>query len=183
VAREAAEGLASGIPPGSEGLLFLPYLTGEGSPDWNPRTRGAFFGLSLNHGKGHLLRAVLEGITRSIERAVDRLRAIGAQEFTEVRVTGGLTASDTWLQIAADMLGIPVRVPMSPEGSARGAALLGLTALGRITDLEKVAQRLTFRKVVEPRPAIHARYEEQGAVFEDLLECSRRIHQPEETSQ
>jgi gluconokinase len=171
--HEYADRLASAVPPGAENLIFIPYLGGELSPDWHPHTRGSFFGLDFVHSRGHLIRAVLEGITRSVYRVSERIRSLLNGPFSEIRVTGGLTASPTWLQIAADMLGAPVLVPESAEGSARGAAMLAMIALGLRTDIRDFADLTVARKRVEPREEIHAFYEKQYQRFQELLEYAR----------
>jgi gluconokinase len=171
--HEYADRLASAVPPGAENLIFIPYLGGELSPDWHPHTRGSFVGLDLVHTRGHLVRAVLEGITRSIYRVSESIRSLLNGQFNEIRVTGGLTYSSTWLQIAADMLGSPIVVPESTEGSARGAAMLAMVALGLRSDIEEFADSIIIRKRVDPRDDIHAFYEKQYRRFQELLAYAR----------
>ncbi|MGB3906471.1 MAG: FGGY-family carbohydrate kinase, partial [Anaerolineae bacterium] len=143
------------------------------SPDWHPHTRGSFFGLDFVHSRGHLVRAVLEGITRSIYRVSESIQSFLNGQFSEIRVTGGLTTSPTWLQIAADMLGAPILVPESTEGSARGAAMLAMIALGLRSDIRDFADVIIARKRVDPRAEVHAYYEKQYQKFEELLEYAR----------
>jgi len=171
--HEYADRLASAVPPGAENLIFIPYLGGELSPDWHPHTRGSFFGLDFVHSRGHLVRAVLEGITRSIYRVSESIQSLLNGQFSEIRVTGGLTTSPTWLQIAADMLGAPILVPESAEGSARGAAMLAMIALGLRSDIRDFADVIVARKRVDPREEVHAYYEKQYQKFEELLEYAR----------
>jgi gluconokinase len=129
----AVNDLAAGVPAGAEGLIFLPYLSGEQCPIWDPETTGGLHGLTLRHTRGHVARAVLEGITASVARIVETLRErFGAIE--EIRVTGGLVGSAAWLRIAADMFGTRIQVPESPEGSALGAAVMAWVALGMAPD-------------------------------------------------
>jgi gluconokinase len=171
--HEYADRLASAVPPGAENLIFIPYLGGELSPDWHPHTRGSFFGLDFVHSRGHLVRAVLEGITRSIYRVSESIQSLLNGPFSEIRVTGGLTTSPTWLQIAADMLGAPILVPESAEGSARGAAMLAMIALGLRPDIRDFADLTVARKRVDPREEVHAYYEKQYQRFQELLEYAR----------
>jgi gluconokinase len=171
--HEYADRLASAVPPGAENLIFIPYLGGELSPDWHPHTRGGFVGLDFVHTRGHLVRAVLEGITRSIYRVSESIRSLLNGQFNEIRVTGGLTSSSTWLQIAADMLGSPILVPESSEGSARGAAMLAMIALGVRSDIEDFSDLMVSRKRVDPREEIHAFYEKQYRKFQELLAYAR----------
>jgi gluconokinase len=145
----ALNDLASEVPPGSEGLIFLPYLSGEQCPVWDPETTGGFFGLTLRHGRGHLTRAVYEGIALSLARVAEAL-ADAVEPIQEVRVTGGLLSSSTWLQIAADMWGTRILVPESPEGSALGAAVLAWVALAQASDLGIARKLVSSARVVEP---------------------------------
>jgi gluconokinase len=171
--REQAESLASAVPPGAEDLIFIPYLGGEQCPTWYPHTRGGFFGLDFRHQRGHLTRAVLEGITRSIFRIAESIQSLLKLHFSEIRVTGGLTASPLWLQVAADMFGSPITVPESVEGSARGAAMLASIALGLRSDIEEFADPAAIYEPVRPEPQAHAYYRQQYQRFQRLLECAR----------
>jgi len=134
---------------GAGGLIFLPYLSGEQCPVWDPETTGGFLGLTLRHGRGHMARAVLEGITASIARIAETLRErLGAIE--EIRVTGGLVGSAAWLRIAADMFGARIQVPESPEGSALGAAVLAWVALGMASDYGVAREITRTAGTIEP---------------------------------
>jgi gluconokinase len=163
------------VPPGAEELMFVPYLGGEQCPDWNPHTRGIFAGLDFRHNRGHFARAVLEGITRSIFRAGEGISDLLGGQFSEIRVTGGLTASPAWLQIAADMFGVPVVVPHSAEGSARGAALLGAMALGVKSSIKDFGDVTANQARVYPRAEAHAYYQKQYQTFKELLVVARSL--------
>jgi gluconokinase len=173
--HEYAEGLASRVPPGAEDLCFIPYLGGEQCPDWHPHTRGGFFGLDFRHQQGHLVRAVLEGVTRSLCRVADSMRATLGVQFQEIRVTGGLSSSALWLQIAADMFGLPIVAPASVEGSARGAAILALISLGQRSSPEEFADPVLNQARVYPRAEIHSYYQKQSRNFQRLLDFSRSL--------
>jgi gluconokinase len=170
-----ADQLADQIPPGADGLVFTPYLSGVQCPDWSPSTRGSFHGLDLKHRRGHFTRAVLEGITRSIYRVAKAIEALLDRPFEEVCVTGGLTASSVWLQIAADMFGATVVVPETSEGSARGAAMLAMISLGWRTSLQDFTGLFEPKEKVEPRPTVHKFYEEQNQRFLKLLDLTREL--------
>lgn len=114
------------VPPGSGGVTFLPYLSGERCPHVDPDARGAFGGLSLAHGRAHLARAVLEGATFGIRDCYDALDV----KATEVRVTGGGAKSDVWMQMLADVLGVRCVRLADDEGPALGAALLAGVGVG-----------------------------------------------------
>jgi gluconokinase len=171
--RQRMESVASAVPPGAEDLIFIPYLGGEQCPAWYPHTRGGFFGLDFRHRRGHLARAVLEGITRSIYRIAESIQSLLKLDFNEIRVTGGLTSSPLWLQIAADMFGSPIAVAGSAEGSARGAAMLASVALGLRSGIEEFADPTATHKLVHPEAQVHAYYRQQYQRFQRLLECNR----------
>jgi gluconokinase len=167
-----ADRLASAVPPGAENLIFIPYLGGEQCPSWRPHTRGSFFGLDFRHNRGHFVRSVLEGITRSIYRVSESIQSMLNGQFNEIRVTGGLTSSPLWLQIAADMFGSPIVVPESAEGSARGAAILAIISLGLKSNIKDFDLVITQRSV-HPREKIHAYYQKQYQIFKKLLDCAQ----------
>lgn len=166
---EAVDRQAAATPPGADGLLFVPYLGGEQCPTWRPQTRGSFLGLDFRHRQGHMARAVLEGIARSLYRVAGQIQSVLGHPFYEIRVTGGLSKSSVWLQIAADMFGIPVAAPESTEGSARGAAILAGLALGLWAVPDQAGGRSGLERVIQPRPEVHEFYEAQYELFLDSL--------------
>jgi xylulokinase len=117
--REAAE-----APPGSDGLLFLPYLTGERTPHPDPLARGAFVGLTVHHTRAHLTRAVLEGVAFGLRDSLELIRGMGLAPSTEIRATGGGVRSELWRRILADVLGARIVTTETAEGAAQGAATL-----------------------------------------------------------
>jgi xylulokinase len=144
--------------PGAEGLLFLPYLAGERTPHADPDARGAFVGLELRHDRGALVRAVLEGVAFGLRDSFDLLGALGV-EATSARVSGGGARSRLWLEIVASVLGVPLELTGSEEGSALGAALLGGVAGGVFADVgAAVARCVRVTRTVEPDPARHEAY-------------------------
>ncbi|MGW4794593.1 FGGY family carbohydrate kinase [Nonomuraea sp. NPDC004297] len=150
--------------PGARGLAFLPYLSpaGERAPFSDPLARGALLGLSFEHGREDVARAVLEGLTMVIR---DCLAATGASP-SELRVCGGGSASATWLSLIADVTGLPVQRSADAEVGARGAYLVGLVATGAATSVEAAAaEHVRLRPAVEPDPARRTRYDR---LFEDF---------------
>jgi len=119
---------AAAVPAGSNGLMFLPYLSGERTPHPDPLVRGAFLGLTIRHGVPHMTRAVMEGVSFGLRDSAELIRAVAP--LGEIRASGGGAASDLWLQILADVIGLPVRVVGTPEAAAHGAALLAATGFG-----------------------------------------------------
>lgn len=115
---------AADMPAGCEGLLFLPYLTGERTPHPDPLARGAFIGLTVRHGLGHMTRAVLEGVAFGLRDSFELMQGVGLSEITQVRVSGGGARSPLWRQILADVLGSELVTVNTTEGAAFGAALL-----------------------------------------------------------
>ena len=136
--------------PGSEGLLFAPYLAGERTPYPDPDARGAFTGLSLRHDRGALWRAMLEGVAFGLRDSLELLRELGCAP-TVGRVSGGGARSDVWVRIVASALQLPLERTASDEGSAFGAALLAGVRAGVFADAaEAVARCVHVRDVVEP---------------------------------
>jgi xylulokinase len=121
---------AEQAPAGSEGLLFLPYLSGERTPYPDPLARGSFVGLTLRHSRAHLTRAVLEGVAFSMKDCFSLLQGAGLGAVTEVRIAGGGAKSPLWRKIVASTLGLPMVTVNSTEGAAYGAALLSGVGAG-----------------------------------------------------
>ncbi|MBJ7609940.1 MAG: gluconokinase [Candidatus Dormibacteraeota bacterium] len=161
---------AAEAPPGSGGLLMLPYLFGERAPHWGALARGAYVGLTHAHRREHLLRAAVEGICLQLAVVLDSVRAAG-MEVHEVRATGGFAHSEFWRQLLTDALGIDVHFPQGSEGSAVGAALLGLHALGRIADLDSTADLIRVAEVRHPDADAAALYAELRPVYASLYDA------------
>jgi gluconokinase len=141
--------LAENIAPGSEGLIFHPYLAGERSPIWDANATGSFVGLTLRHTKAHLIKAVLEGIVFNLNLVLQALQdCIGKP--TSIHLTGGLAQSHVFRQILADVFAQEITVPTSYESSCLGAFVLGLYALGRIPSLNAVSQMLGNSEQLQP---------------------------------
>lgn len=133
---------AAQAPAGSDDVIFVPALSGATAPRWNDRMRGAFTGLSMNHDRTHLSRAVLEGCVYALRDVVDRLAALQLGG-SEIRVVGGGARSPLWLQIKADVTGLPVRPVLSPEPTALGAAMLASVAAGLFPTPVQAAEAMT----------------------------------------
>ena len=133
---------AGEVPAGSDGLLFLPYLTGERSPHPDPLARGAFVGLTVRHDRRHLTRAVLEGVAFGLRDGLDLMTAAGMPAPSEIRVSGGGTASLLWRQILADVLDAGIATVNTTEGAAFGAALLAAVGAGWFASVPEAAAAL-----------------------------------------
>jgi xylulokinase len=160
------DGLAAAVPAGADGLVFLPYLTGERTPHPDPTARGAFVGLTVRHEVGHLTRAVMEGVAFGLRDAVELLR--GITELGEIRVAGGGAQSPAWLAILADVLDRPVRVAGTVEAAAHGAAMLAAVSDGSYSSVpEACAAIVHVGPATEPTGAA-ARYAEPYAIYRGL---------------
>jgi len=159
--------------PGAEGLVFLPYLTGERTPHLDPNARGAFVGLTSRHGLGHLTRAVMEGVAFSLRDSLEIITALGADP-EQIRATGGGAKSRFWRQLLADVLGRPIVRTAADEGPAYGAALLAGVAAGVFGSVEEACAGITLRgDVNEPNDDRHRRYSEYYAIYKDLYPATR----------
>ncbi len=144
---------AATVPPGSEGLIFLPYLTGERTPYPDPAARGVFFGLSIRHSKAHLTRAVLEGVSYGLCDALELMRGLGLH-ITQVRVSGGGAKSLLWRQILADVFNTEIVTVNSTEGAAYGASLLAGVGAGVFADVDAAcATAVSTTGSLQPGPA------------------------------
>ncbi|MFC0273139.1 gluconokinase [Metabacillus herbersteinensis] len=131
--------MAARVNPGSDGLLFHPYLAGERAPLWDANARGSFFGLGLHHKKEHLIRAVLEGVIFNLYTVLLALEEL-IGEPKKIQATGGFARSELWRQMMADIFDQEVYVPESFESSCLGAAILGLYSIGEIESLNVVSE-------------------------------------------
>ena len=155
---EAAE-----VPPGAGGLLFLPYLAGERSPLWDPRARGAFAGLTLSHGRGHMVRAIVEAAALAIRHVAEPILAAGVT-VGEMRVCGGPARAAAWNQIKADVTGFTVAVPHALETAVVGSGILGALGVGAHPDLPAAIRAMTrIDRRLQPRPELRDTYD---ALFE-----------------
>jgi xylulokinase len=158
---------AADVSPGSDGLLFLPYLTGERSPHPDPLARGAFVGLTVSHDRRHLTRAVLEGVAFGLRDGLDLMTAAGVPAPTQIRASGGGVVSPLWRQILADVLDAEIATVDTAEGTAYGACLLAAVGAGWFPSASAAtAATVTVMPVASPGPSVeryaqaHARYRE-----------------------
>jgi xylulokinase len=166
-------GEAAAVEPGAEDLLFLPYLTGERTPHLDPHARGAFVGLTVRHGRGHLTRAVMEGVAFSLRDGLEIMRGLGTPD-DDMRAVGGGARSPLWMQLQADVYGRPIRRTVIDEGPAYGAALLGGVAAGVFADVQEASARVRLRsEVTEPDSERARRYDELHEVYASLYPALR----------
>jgi xylulokinase len=182
VAYDAMLGEAESVPPGCEGLVFLPYLAGERTPHADPLARGAFCGLSVSHGRGALTRAVLEGVAFALRDCLDVVSGVGVAA-ARGRVSGGGSRSRLWLQIVASALEMPLEVMATDQGSAFGAALLGGVAGGIYSDLDHAsAACVRVTEVIDPVAEWIEPYREARRRFRDYYPALRSVTQTRSAS-
>jgi gluconokinase len=162
--------LAAEAPAGSAGLIMLPYLLSERAPHWSALARGAYVGLTRHHRRGHLVRAAIEGVCLQLALVLGAMRDAG-NEVHELRATGGFARSALWRQMLADVLGMPVGYPAGHEGSAFGAALLGMQALGIVDSIDRASELVGIDEVVEPDPRAAVIYAELLPTFAALYDA------------
>ncbi len=166
--------LAQAVPPGSEGLVMLPFLLAERGPLWDADLRGAFLGIRQHHTRGHFVRAAVEGVALQLATILDGLDDV--TPVTQVRATGGVFRSPLWRTVLAGALGRPLVVTDGAEGSALGAAALGWYALGRATSLEAAVEDLSpgILGAVEAERIV-ARPADSAAYAEARLAAAERL--------
>jgi len=170
--------LAAQAPPGSEGVLFLPALSGTTAPEWNANARGCFYGLADAHDRSHLARAVLEGCAYAMRDVRERMAEMEV-ELRAVRLVGGGANSRLWAQIRADVCRLPVEIPGHVDTSPLGAAALAAVAAGRVPDLATAAARLdTEVREIHPDPDNAAAYDQAWTRYRRLFDALRPMYTP-----
>jgi xylulokinase len=164
----ALVGSAGEVQAATDGLFFLPYLSGERSPHPDPLARGAFVGLSLKHDRRHLARAVLEGVAFGLRDGLELMIAAGMRRPGQIRASGGGVASETWRQILADVLQADLVMTSTKEGAAFGAAVLAAVGKGWFSDVATAAGRLV-RTVPSASPGLASRaYADAHKAYREL---------------
>jgi xylulokinase len=174
VTQEAAK-----APAGCEGLYFLPYLTGERTPHADPHCRGAWIGLSLRHGRPHLIRSVMEGATYAMRDSLEIIRDMNIP-LDEIRLSGGGARSEFWRQLQADVYGQDVFTINAEEGPAYGVALLAMAGTGKYADVvEACTAAIEVVSQTPAKPEARRRYGElypmYGRLYRSLKDDFRAI--------
>ncbi len=159
---------ARDVPPGSEGLLVLPYLMGERSPIWDSAARGVVFGLSLHHGRGHLVRAFMEGVAYALFHSYSVLRRTGLQASHPLIFNEGGAKSEVWRRIVTDVFGIPTARLQGSAGAPLGDAILAGVGVDVFDDFSVARQWARYGEHLEPDERNHHRYLEYFQVYQDL---------------
>ncbi len=155
-------------PVGCQGLLFLPYLTGERTPYPDPQARGAFVGLTVQHDRNHIIRSVLEGVTFGMRDCLELIRSLGVP-VSEVRASGGGARSQLWRQIQSDVFDTDLALVNVTEGAAYGAALLAGVGTGVFANVEDaVSQTVQITARITPEPSHVGRYQALYDVYRSL---------------
>lgn len=161
---------AEDIPVGSDGVIFLPYMAGERSPIWNPDAKGVFYGLSFDKTRGHMVRAVLEGVAFSLEHNLRTAAEIGV-EAEVLNAMGGAANSRLWTQIKADVTGKTIQVPASDTATALGAAILAGVGCGIYRDYEEAVQKtIAITRVQVPDERNHEKYKRSMELYLQLYD-------------
>ncbi len=170
---DALVGEAAGAPPGCEGLFFLPYLSGERCPHADPLARGGWIGLTARHGRGHLVRAVMEGVAFGMGEILDLVRGVGVH-VGAARIGGGGARSSLWREMLGATLRAPIVRTNTEEGPALGAAILAGVGAGVWSDVPAAARAVVAeRDRSEPDPVLVERYAPLRAVYAGLYEDLR----------
>jgi xylulokinase len=148
---------AAHVPPGAEGLYFLPYLTGERHPHPDAEARGAWIGLTVRHGWKHLARAVVEGATFAMRDCLEVMRGLGVSA-EQIRLSGGGARSPFWRQLQADVYGQQVALVNAQEGPAYGVALLAMVGTGVFQSVPEACNAITVTEKLQPHEPNRQRY-------------------------
>ncbi|MGD0329157.1 MAG: FGGY-family carbohydrate kinase [Nitrososphaeria archaeon] len=157
---------AGKIPPGSDGLLFLPYMSGERSPVWDPYARGVFFGLSLSHTKEHMIRSILEGVAYGLRNNLEIIESIGVN-LDEIRASGAASKSNLWRQIKADVLNKKIAVSNVKDSTMIGCAILAGHATGVYNNILETAEKFYYdiENVNFPNEKTNRKYEKYYQIY------------------
>lgn len=162
--------LAEHIAPGSDGLVFLPYMAGERSPIWDPNAKGVFFGLDFSKTKGHIIHSAMEGVGYSLKHNLDIAENAGAS-VKELLSVGGSANSALWMQIKSDITGKPLAVPFSDTATTLGAAILAGVGVGLYESFdEAVKETVRITKQYEPNMENHKAYQKNYKIYLELYE-------------
>lgn len=164
---------AESAPPGSQGLLFLPYMNGERSPIWDAGAQGAYFGVSFEKTRADFVRATMEGAAFALKHNIDTAVAAGAV-ISELRASGGSANSTIWTQIKADITGVPMIIPGSDMATTCGAAMLAMAACGVYPDYRAAVDAIVkIRRLQKPEATCQAVYAALYDVYRGFYENNR----------
>ena len=165
---------AENIPAGSNGIIVLPYFSGERMPIQDPLAKGVFFGLNLSHTRGHVVKAALEGIGYGICQNLDMIRKAGV-ELNNIMAVGGGTKSRLWVQTVSDICGIRQTVPKVTIGASYGDAILAGLGVGIIKSPKDVKKWIEVDYVTEPNSDHREVYEKYKKYYAQLYQSTKNI--------
>ena len=162
---------AARVTPGCEGLVMLPHLQGAMAPEANPKASGVFYGFTLRHGRGHFIRAIMEGVCFIVRRNIEVIEGLGVP-VNEIRSLGGGARSQVWKQMEADITGLPVLTTTNEEAATLGAAILAGKAVGLYSSVEEAAeQMIQIKERFEPNPAHRSVYDDTFGTYVKLYDA------------
>lgn len=166
---------AAAVAPGSDGVIFLPYMSGERTPIWDPNAKGVFYGLDFSKTKGHFIRAAMEGTAYALKHNLDVAKEAGA-EVSVLRAMGGSANSLLWTQIKSDITGKPIVVPSSDTATTLGAVILAGVGTGMYKDFdEAVSLTVEEKRFHEPDPDKAEVYGENYMTYIELYQQLKGI--------
>ncbi len=169
---------AEKVPPGSDGLIFLPCLSGSMTPKWNANAKGTFYGLTMKHSVAHMTRSVFEGCTYGFRDIIQRFHELSI-DCQDIRLVGGGAKSQLWCQIKADATGYAIKTIKETEAAAIGAAMLAGVAEGTFISLDEAVEKLVkFDKVYTPDHRLKSVYDESYGLYRDLFTVLEPLYEP-----
>lgn len=179
---KALDEKAQKVSPGSDGVIFLPYMAGERSPIWNPYAKGVFYGLDYGKTKGHIIRASLEGVAYSLRHNLETARSAGAN-VEKLYSMGGAANSLLWTQIKADITGLPIFVPSSDTATTWGAAMLAGVGCGMFSSFENaVKNTVAIQRTHMPNKNVTDIYSEGYRRYIEIYELLKKLMSDSERS-
>lgn len=166
---------AAAVAPGADGLICLPYFAGERTPLNDPAARGTFFGLTMGHTRGHVVRAALEGIAYTVAAHVDILEQEHGLPVSRILAVGGGTKNPVWMQAIADVCGREILTAKVTVGASYGDALMAALAGGACSSWDELAERVGQGAIIEPDAAAHELYASRRHIFDDLYQRNRDL--------
>ncbi|MEG0227838.1 MAG: FGGY-family carbohydrate kinase, partial [Lachnospiraceae bacterium] len=167
--------LAERVSPGSEGVIFLPYMAGERSPIWNPKAKGVYYGLDYSKTKGHMVRATMEGVAYSLKHNLDIAKEAGAK-VEKLWAMGGSANSLLWTQIKSDVTEKPIAVPSSDTATTLGAAILAGVGIGMYQDFDEAVQMtVKVMRKHEPNQNHHSIYQKNYETYLKLYQSLKEL--------
>lgn len=159
--------LLEASPAGANGLVALPYFKGERTPVFDPQARGVLFGLTLNHTRADVYRALLEAVGFGLRHNIEMIQAEGVRAQRILGIGGG-TKNLAWMQIISDIANVSISIPEVQNGASYGDAIMAGVGVGLFKNLSEVASRIRFKATIQPRPEFHQKYSQFYSIYREL---------------